>query len=100
LQTDAVKLAPMTWLLRLLSILAAAITSLFVARDVLNFGINLADGYVDYRRRCHRRCMESPARILSYASQSATNLQRKPLTDHNRDPRSGSCFGGTIDQPW
>jgi hypothetical protein len=27
------------WLLRLLSILAAAITSLFVARDALNFGI-------------------------------------------------------------
>jgi hypothetical protein len=30
---------PMAWLLRLLSILAAAITSLFVARDALNFGI-------------------------------------------------------------
>jgi hypothetical protein len=29
----------MVWLLRLLSILAAAITSLFVARDALNFGI-------------------------------------------------------------
>jgi hypothetical protein len=29
----------MAWLLRLLSILAAAITSLFVARDALNFGI-------------------------------------------------------------
>jgi hypothetical protein len=26
---------------------------------------------------------------------SATHLQRKPLTDHNRDPRSVSCFGGT-----
>jgi len=30
---------PMAWLLRILSILAAAITSLFVARDALNFGI-------------------------------------------------------------
>jgi hypothetical protein len=30
---------PMAWLLRLLSILAAAITSLFVARDALNFDI-------------------------------------------------------------
>ena len=30
---------PMAWLLRLLSVLAAAITSLFVARDALNFGI-------------------------------------------------------------
>ena len=29
----------MAWLLRLLSILAAAITSLSVARDALNFGI-------------------------------------------------------------
>jgi hypothetical protein len=29
----------MVWLLRLLSILTAAITSLFVARDALNFGI-------------------------------------------------------------
>jgi hypothetical protein len=29
----------MVWLLRLLSILAAAITSLFVARDALNFGM-------------------------------------------------------------
>ena len=29
----------MAWLLRLLSVLAAAITSLFVARDALNFGI-------------------------------------------------------------
>jgi hypothetical protein len=29
----------MAWLLRVLSILAAAITSLFVARDALNFGI-------------------------------------------------------------
>jgi hypothetical protein len=29
----------MAWLLRLLSILAAAITSRFVARDALNFGI-------------------------------------------------------------
>ena len=29
----------MAWLLRLLSILAAAITSLFVARDALDFGI-------------------------------------------------------------
>jgi hypothetical protein len=29
----------MAWLLRLLSILAAAITSLFVARDALNFDI-------------------------------------------------------------
>jgi hypothetical protein len=29
----------MGWLLRLLSILGAAITSLFVARDALNFGI-------------------------------------------------------------
>jgi hypothetical protein len=29
----------MGWLLRLLSILAAAITSLFVARDALNFGV-------------------------------------------------------------
>jgi hypothetical protein len=29
----------MVWLLRLLSIPAAAITSLFVARDALNFGI-------------------------------------------------------------
>jgi hypothetical protein len=29
----------MAWLLRILSILAAAITSLFVARDALNFGI-------------------------------------------------------------
>lgn len=28
----------MTWLLRLLSVMAAAITSLFVARDALNFG--------------------------------------------------------------
>jgi hypothetical protein len=28
----------MAWLLRFLSILAAAITSLFVARDALNFG--------------------------------------------------------------
>ena len=28
----------MAWLLRLLSILAAAITSLLVARDALNFG--------------------------------------------------------------
>ena len=30
---------PMARLLRLLSVLAAAITSLFVARDALNFGI-------------------------------------------------------------
>ena len=29
----------MAWLFRLLSVLAAAITSLFVARDALNFGI-------------------------------------------------------------
>jgi hypothetical protein len=29
----------MTWLLRLLSVVAAAITSLFFARDALNFGI-------------------------------------------------------------
>jgi hypothetical protein len=29
----------MAWLLHFLSILAAAITSLFVARDALNFGI-------------------------------------------------------------
>jgi hypothetical protein len=29
----------MAWLLRLLSVVAAAITSLFVARDALNFGI-------------------------------------------------------------
>jgi hypothetical protein len=29
----------MAWLLRLLSVLAAAIPSLFVARDALNFGI-------------------------------------------------------------
>lgn len=29
----------MAWLFRFLSILAAAITSLFVARDALNFGI-------------------------------------------------------------
>jgi hypothetical protein len=29
----------MAWLLRLLSVFAAAITSLFVARDALNFGI-------------------------------------------------------------
>jgi hypothetical protein len=29
----------MAWLLRLLSVLAAAITSLFVALDALNFGI-------------------------------------------------------------
>jgi hypothetical protein len=29
----------MVWLLRLLSAVAAAITSLFVARDALNFGI-------------------------------------------------------------
>jgi hypothetical protein len=29
----------MAWLLRLLSFVAAAITSLFVARDALNFGI-------------------------------------------------------------
>lgn len=29
----------MAWILRLLSVLAAAITSLFVARDSLNFGI-------------------------------------------------------------
>ena len=29
----------MTWILRLLSAVAAAITSLFVARDALNFGI-------------------------------------------------------------
>jgi hypothetical protein len=29
----------MAWVLRLLSVLAAAITSLFVARDALNFGI-------------------------------------------------------------
>lgn len=29
----------MTWILRLLSVVAAAITSLFVARDALNFGI-------------------------------------------------------------
>ena len=29
----------MAWLLRLLAALAAAITSLFVARDALNFGI-------------------------------------------------------------
>ena len=35
----AAEYLPMAWLLRLLSILAAAITSLFVARDALNFGI-------------------------------------------------------------
>ena len=29
----------MAWLIRLLSVVAAAITSLFVARDALNFGI-------------------------------------------------------------
>ena len=29
----------MAWLLRLISAVAAAITSLFVARDALNFGI-------------------------------------------------------------
>ena len=29
----------MAWLLRLLPVVAAAITSLFVARDALNFGI-------------------------------------------------------------
>jgi len=29
----------MAWLLRLLSVVAAAITSLFVARDALNFSI-------------------------------------------------------------
>jgi Mg2+/citrate symporter len=29
----------MAWVLRLLSVLAAAITSLFVARDAFNFGI-------------------------------------------------------------
>ena len=29
----------MAWLLRLLSVVSAAITSLFVARDALNFGI-------------------------------------------------------------
>ena len=29
----------MAWFLRLLSVVAAAITSLFVARDALNFGI-------------------------------------------------------------
>ena len=29
----------MAWLIRLLSVIAAAITSLFVARDALNFGI-------------------------------------------------------------
>lgn len=29
----------MAWLLRLLSAVAAAITSLFVARDALNFGV-------------------------------------------------------------
>jgi predicted anti-sigma-YlaC factor YlaD len=29
----------MAWLLRLLAALAAAITSLFVARDALNFGV-------------------------------------------------------------
>jgi hypothetical protein len=29
----------MAWLLRLISVAAAAITSLFVARDALNFGI-------------------------------------------------------------
>lgn len=29
----------MAWILRLLSVVAAAITSLFVARDALNFGI-------------------------------------------------------------
>jgi hypothetical protein len=29
----------MAWLLRLVSAVAAAITSLFVARDALNFGI-------------------------------------------------------------
>ena len=29
----------MVWLLRLLSAVAAAVTSLFVARDALNFGI-------------------------------------------------------------
>ena len=29
----------MAWLLRLFSVAAAAITSLFVARDALNFGI-------------------------------------------------------------
>jgi hypothetical protein len=29
----------MAWLLRVLSVLAAAITSLFVARDALNFSI-------------------------------------------------------------
>jgi len=29
----------MAWLLRLLSVVAATITSLFVARDALNFGI-------------------------------------------------------------
>jgi hypothetical protein len=29
----------MAWLLRLLSVVAAALTSLFVARDTLNFGI-------------------------------------------------------------
>ena len=29
----------MAWIVRLLSVVAAAITSLFVARDALNFGI-------------------------------------------------------------
>jgi hypothetical protein len=29
----------MAWLFRLLSVVAAAITSLFIARDALNFGI-------------------------------------------------------------
>ena len=39
MESPANGLFTMAWLLRLLSVLAAAITSLFVARDALNFGI-------------------------------------------------------------
>jgi hypothetical protein len=70
----------MAWLLRLLSAVAAAITSLFVARDALNFGIiqtllmiTLIIGAAAIRRR-----MESATRALDGARQPLLALLATP----------------------
>ena len=54
----------MVWLLRLLWILAAAITSLFVARDALNFGIIETLLMITLVVAVAVPCMENPPRIL------------------------------------
>ena len=81
----------MAWLLRLLSVVAAANTSLFVAHLEFWYHANLADDDVDNQRCCHRRCMESAPRALDGARQPRLALLLALIINADRLPwRDGS----------